>query len=495
MKISLWHLYERLLEYAPTANITEGRCVIENVRIFSPSNQLYFTDYVYLVSLDAEYGWKTPQETVILFHRNDMIILHHATFHEVMNKIMDIFDQFRNIEQKLKQACQSDRPYEDMLTILYDYYHLPIVITNNNLKILAATPVIGAIMNGWDIIFETHYMPVTFFSVFNNEENNRRFITCKHPFLMDPVNQNAAKYYRKLFVIPFEINQLSAGKVLINLFEDTISPGSLLMGEIFASWFSKISHAGDDTYRMSDYFENAVRDNYYSEAEMQVIYNMRRWKPETLFSLCVLQDSRRLLTIPELRWCSGILEMNIQGSLAITVENRILLMIPEQNPSLDRMLTHVFQKNIPGFSFQCGSSLPFRKFKNFQTYYLQALYALNQLHNSGRRFLRFQDCGFHGVCSYLADHFSWELFYPPELLELERLDRLHQTDYCRTFYSYLQNGQQLQLTADHLHIHPNTLKYRLRKIFTVLDYQPEDLEKRHYYLLCMQLKFQSPVFR
>ena len=239
MKISLWHLYERLLEYAPTANITEGRCVIENVRIFSPSNQLYFTDYVYLVSLDAEYGWKTPQETVILFHRNDMIILHHATFHEVMNKIMDIFDQFRNIEQKLKQACQSDRPYEDMLTILYDYYHLPIVITNNNLKILAATPVIGAIMNGWDIIFETHYMPVTFFSVFNNEENNRRFITCKHPFLMDPVNQNAAKYYRKLFVIPFEINQLSAGKVLINLFEDTISPGSLLMERSLRPGFQK----------------------------------------------------------------------------------------------------------------------------------------------------------------------------------------------------------------------------------------------------------------
>ena len=493
MKISIWHLYERLMEYTPTANIVSGACEIQDVRVFSPNNHLYFTDYVYLVSLDPEYGWKMSQNSVILIHKQDMLILHDATFYDVMNKIMDIFDHFRKIKQNLERACKSAVPYEEMLDILYDYYHLPIVIANNNLKILAATDVIGAIVDGWDIIFQTHYMPVTFFSVFNNEDNNRRFITCKKPFLMDPVNPNAAKHYRKLFVIPFESNRMSAGKVLINVFDDTLSPGSLLMGEIFADYFSRISSENEDTYHMTAYFENALRHNYYSKEEVQVIYSMRRWEPGTAFTLCVLRDSRRQLTIPELRWCCGILELNIQGSIAFTFDDQVVLLIPHQHNSVEYLLALVFQNYIPGFSFQCGASLSFRSFRTLKRHYSQALYSLNQILGAESHHMRVQDCGYRGICAELALSFDWENYYPPELTKLEAEDRAQHTDYYKTFFFYLWNGQQLQTTAEQLHIHPNTLKYRLHKIFARLNYQPEDLEKRHYYLLCMQLSHSSPA--
>lgn len=488
MKISIWHLYERLMEYSPTAHISNGACEIQDVRVLSPDGHVYFADYVYLVSLDPEYGWKTPQDTIILIHRKDMVILHNAAFYDVMNKIMDIFDCFRKIEQNLERACQSPDPYEDMLNILYDYYHLPIVITNNNLKILAATDVISAIADEWDIIFKTHYMPVTFFSVFNNEKNNRRFITCKKPFLMNPVNPNAAKFYRKLFVIPFESNRISAGKVLINVFDETLSPGSLLMGDIFADYFSRISSADEDTYSMASYFENAIRRNYYSKEEERVIYNMRHWEQDTIFTLCVLKDSCRRLSIPELRWCCGILELNIQNSIAFTIDEQVALLIPRQHLSIEFLLTQVLENYVPGFSFQCGASLSFKNFQSLKSHYSQAVYSLNQIRGSSRNLMRFQECGFHGICCEIADSFEWEDYFPPELQALEELDNKLHSDYYQTFFCYLENGQQLQPSSAQLHIHTNTLKYRLRKIFTFLDYQPDDLEKRHYYLLCMQLK-------
>lgn len=488
MKISLWHLQERLLEYTPTANIADGQCSIQGARVLSLQNHSFFSDYVYLVNLDPQYGWAASQDTVILIHQNDMLILHHATFYDVLNNIMDIFDYFRTIEQKLETACKSNQPYENMVSILHDYYHLPIVIANNNLKVLAATEDIAAIKDGWDIIFETHYMPITFFSIFNNEDNNHKFITRKKPFLMDPANPSAAKYYRKLFVIPFETHQVSAGKVLINLFEDTLSPGNMLMGEIFASYFSKILPANEDPYHKTAYFEKAVLQGYYSESELYTIYSIQHWTAATNFYLCVIASSCYPLTLPELRWCCGILELNLQNALAFTVDGRIVLLLPEPQSSPVSTLDHVFHNYIPGFAFQCGISLMFHDFRCLHRYYSQGVFALQQLQKNAFTFMYFQECGFQGSCMEISNVFDWEIFFPQELQALETADSQQNTEYYHTFFCYLQNNQHLQQTATELHIHTNTLKYRLRKIFAALDYKPDQTEKNHYYLLCMQMK-------
>lgn len=487
MKVSLWHLYERLLEFSPTANITKGLCEIEDVRVFSLSNHFYFPDYVYLVNVSPDYGWGVPQDSIILMHQNDMLILHNTTFYDALNKIMDIFDYFREIEGKLEEACKQANPYEPMLEILYDYYHLPIVIANNNLKVLAATEVVGAIVEGWDIIFKTQHMPITFFSVFNNDSNNHRFISCKKPFFMNPVNQNASQYYRKLLVIPFE-SEHTAGKVLINYFDDHFSPGDLQMGEIFAGYLSRIEDPSHKSHHIVSYFENALLNGYYSQEELRAICSMRHWKEESSFFLSIITPSNYKMALSELRWCCGILELNIPDAFAFVLNENIVVIMPRQNLPIEQVLKNVFNSYIVNYNFLCGVSLEMRGLNNLRSYYLQGQYALRKLKGAEKGIASFQSCGFQGMCAEISKSFDWRSFFPQELKALKDFDRTNKSDYYQTYYAYLQNDQHIQETAQQLHIHPNTLKYRLKKIFSILQTDQKDLEKRNYFLLCMQLE-------
>ncbi|WKY44214.1 helix-turn-helix domain-containing protein [Eubacteriaceae bacterium ES2] len=61
-------------------------------------------------------------------------------------------------------------------------------------------------------------------------------------------------------------------------------------------------------------------------------------------------------------------------------------------------------------------------------------------------------------------------FCHSSVFKLKDYDTTHQTEYLKTVYTYITNMKNLVLTADALHIHRNTLTYRLRKIFELLGY-------------------------
>lgn len=52
--------------------------------------------------------------------------------------------------------------------------------------------------------------------------------------------------------------------------------------------------------------------------------------------------------------------------------------------------------------------------------------------------------------------------------------RDHPLDLLNTVWSYFETGHSLELTAKELFIHPNTVRYRLKKIAESIDYDPSE---------------------
>lgn len=65
----------------------------------------------------------------------------------------------------------------------------------------------------------------------------------------------------------------------------------------------------------------------------------------------------------------------------------------------------------------------------------------------------------------------------PELLKLQEYDFVHQSNLYHTFFVYLKNNRNMQLTSEELYIHRNTLRYKLDHISTLLDTDFSDSEK------------------
>lgn len=97
--------------------------------------------------------------------------------------------------------------------------------------------------------------------------------------------------------------------------------------------------------------------------------------------------------------------------------------------------------------------------------------------------------------SVMLLHVRDELARHPELKhpELSRLiahDNQRGTDLASTLLAWLEAGQNVALAAEHLHVHPNTLRYRLRRIREIAPINLDDPD--HRLATWLELRLMNP---
>lgn len=114
--------------------------------------------------------------------------------------------------------------------------------------------------------------------------------------------------------------------------------------------------------------------------------------------------------------------------------------------------------------------------------YREASYAL-ELGLAGKEssaFLIFDELGIYGLlygmCGNRSMTGQMSNFLGHKLEVLVNDDQLHRTQLYESLVNYLENNCNLALTADKLYIHPNTLRYRIKKIEKLLKIDLSRLE-------------------
>lgn len=87
----------------------------------------------------------------------------------------------------------------------------------------------------------------------------------------------------------------------------------------------------------------------------------------------------------------------------------------------------------------------------------------------------FTDLGIDRIL-YNHDRQELEEFYQETLEPLEEYDRLQKNELMETLNKYVVNHCDLKQTADDLFLHPNTLRYRLKRIEEILEIDIKDFD-------------------
>ena len=112
----------------------------------------------------------------------------------------------------------------------------------------------------------------------------------------------------------------------------------------------------------------------------------------------------------------------------------------------------------------------------------EALMALNLARSRapGERVVGHRDLGSHALLLALLDPEILRAFREQLLGPVERWDLDHGTELLQTLRAFLMNGGRHRATATHLHIHHNTLRYRLQRVELLtgrhLDEVPDRLD-------------------
>jgi len=125
-----------------------------------------------------------------------------------------------------------------------------------------------------------------------------------------------------------------------------------------------------------------------------------------------------------------------------------------------------------------GMSTGFDYILDFRNYYLQAFNALQLGKNLGLKgpIFFYENLRFYDLLNQVPNQANLLKYCHPKVITLKKYDEKNKTNYFETLYYYLKYNGNINLTAEKLFIHRNTMGYRMQKIEDILEMDLKDGE-------------------
>ena len=187
--------------------------------------------------------------------------------------------------------------------------------------------------------------------------------------------------------------------------------------------------------------------------------------------------------------------------LSTNRSDRLVLLIPADGGMLESQRIETIAQSI----LQMAQSLPlkvqtyigwgspFEKLPEGKTSLEQADLALKVAMTSGKKhYFAYESLGFYKVLFNVSSRHELESFRSEVLGPVNEYDRHHKGELLPTLTAFLEDTDNLALVANKLHIHRNTLRYRLQKVEELAGRRLSDTQDRmHLYFATVVDKYLS----
>jgi sugar diacid utilization regulator len=159
-------------------------------------------------------------------------------------------------------------------------------------------------------------------------------------------------------------------------------------------------------------------------------------------------------------------------------KNNLVVMVPVTSEQDNHELAAGFKKihekivqQCPDFNMTLGIGNVCRGLSDYQESYHQAIRAMAFARPElcGAQVIFYEELGVFGLLAEIKDQNILSKFVNSKLGPLLAYDPKKSQSFIETLDEYIKSGNSLKDTAETLHIHIGTLKYRLRRIREILD--------------------------
>lgn len=203
------------------------------------------------------------------------------------------------------------------------------------------------------------------------------------------------------------------------------------------------------------------------------------------FQLMTLCNSQNITDMPIFNIAIQKLSAILPDAIFIIHNNRLIALY--KNMTIDKSMAHQsgLDEFLGKYNLTAAVSLPFTHMYHVYQAYIQTLQALDEglaIDYTDSLYL-YQDYLPYHALSYVKNQKD---FCHPCINQLLSEDALHQTEYTKTLYTFIMNFRNQKDAAQQMNIHYNTMKYRLKKIQSFIDFSLDDNEE--FLLLYLSFK-------
>lgn len=378
----------------------------------------------------------------------------------------------------------------DKLTqAVYESYKLPVMISDAEYNCLAHLPNELRDDPLWDSIHENGRPPLQFIRKFNDEK------------MMEVGAQQNTPYFLNWGFLsdhPRIIGNILVGGVIVGYltilcdsctkeFYDEVN----LICSVFAVEFERRRIVSGNTSGawsmfLTNLLEGRIRD------EKQLKQWLRHLDRKLVGDFCVVaaRPSKGEIENPLLHFIKRDIERIDQGLHPVVyVDGIYFLLVGLANLEEYRKQVALFIEKLSFIGLSFGVSNTFSEVTQIEIYRDQASFALSVCQKElTPNHLYFNDCSLQLIFKTLAEQLPSQNYIHPAMVILESYDGKNGTEYLKTLSTYISTFCNASETVQKLHIHRNTLPYRLDVIERICGIDLSDKNTCTHLLCSFQMR-------
>ncbi len=407
-------------------------------------------------------------------------------FNEIHSRILFLRKQI----DIFKMALYTQQSLQKLIEMIFDIMGNPAYLVDSSFKVLAIdrSHDMRDLSAAWRRLEDEGYLPFDLVS---------SLINSKELSAME-AEERAVVVNSRYFYVPFiNYNLKQYGKIKGHLFiagmKKSICQSDIELAEYLGGYVLQLLlRSTRFQNERGDYYEHFMRDLFSGKLTNPKPIRQQMLSlgalPEEFFTVAVLHTSsehglsdERIAS--QMERCGGAKSVFYQDKIATLFNYRKQPDAQSLHSALKRISTEL--------NCEIGVSDTFQGFYDLHTYYMQAEWALTcpasiRLKESCPMIRYYRDYAVHHILYVFSKNEKWKLTAFPELLALKKYDQDNHTELLKTLYSYLIHERSTGITAQELHIHRNTLAYRMERISEICGFPLDNPAVRQRLILSLK---------
>ena len=203
----------------------------------------------------------------------------------------------------------------------------------------------------------------------------------------------------------------------------------------------------------------------------------------------VIETARSSITLNTHR-IRNLFESHFPNTKTLIYHGQIIVILnTPKNQILPKDYVHTATEICKNNNLYAGLSNCFKNIVELPKYYKQALRSieLGACAIDKPNLFLYKDYYLEHVKNIFLQKESPETFCHPKMKLLLDYDKKHDSDLAHTFYMYLIHERNITSTATAMHMHRNTIVYRIKKIHSLIGEDYESYRERQYLILSYEI--------
>lgn len=473
MKLSMWILNDWLQKYRPQPRILQGEQVLRSARILSNETDIERQN-VYLAK--ASEFISGEEDKVICVQGQDMILLNTQDMDEVLNTIFDAFDFYNSWADGIAEDIAAGCSVQDIVDRSDAVFKQPLLVYNSGNEIIGISSGYpeGSLDEEWDTLLQTGTNSMDFLMKLRKELKLQRSRRDTIRYFVE--GSRYSSVYKSIFSGRFWV-----GRLLLLETEHELSQGEMQLFDTLAALVERWTADSSRASQMKEetaVFRDLIGGQPVSREEIDHKLQMAGWQKEHKKQLIRIEIPQNQIEIS--RALVQRLENAFADSYVIDASEVLYLLVnkdllPERD--MEAALTELLVR-----SRLCAvASYEFTDVYKLSDHDLQCMLTYKYIPREEGILYHCPDYALECIHSLMGTSLPGALRHPALDL-LEECDRESGSDLRRTLYTYLRSSCNMAETARQLHLHRNSLLYRLNQIRDLTGISLDDADTREYLL-------------